>query len=308
MLLAACVMTACDTTADAPVARTTVDSVRTDTLGPLPVPLPPPPAWRMEEAGPLLAIAGVTPRTAIVLLPEYSDSTLHELPDRDIESLVPQAVELFSRHGKAGEAVLAEIQKRSEDGCVAWPRAEVRPPDGNLPRSWTVGLAEGVARELPLDSIESLTSADSARLAAEVTRLASIAPGDTATVLDGIPYVVRTARRFELDAQTRGLVALVGRRLASEATPLVEYVFLVAERPTGSSRATAWRIGHAERAIGAEETVETTDVLAGVLLGSDARPSLIVARDYGTSITFSLLERVSPGRWIVRWSSANATC
>lgn len=306
--LVAFVLASCDTapgTSDVPAP---VDSVRTDTLDAVSVPLPAPPRWRIEEAGPFLGVAGVTTRTAIVVLPEYADSTIHELGARDMSRMAPLPVELFARRGKVSNATMVDAQRMGTNACVEWPRAEVRIPDGAVAESWTVAFAAGYANAIPLDSIESLASADSARLAAEIARLVSMAPGDTSSALEGLPYVVRSARRFQLDDNTMAIAALAGRRLASEATPVAEHVFIVAERASDSPRAT-WRLAHSERAIGTEETVETMDVLAAVRLGDARRPSLIVSRDYGRSrISYSLLERVAPGRWTVRWGSAAVGC
>lgn len=154
-----------------------------------------------------------------------------------------------------------------------------------------------------MDSIETLTAPDSAVRAAEVARLASGAPGDTAGAFRGVPYVVRTARSFQIDEGVRGLAALVVRRMAIEANPLQEHLFMIAESPTDAPRAT-WRLAYTERVIGPEETVESIEVLAGVRLGSANRLSLVLGRDHGDGITYSLVERAGAGRWVLRWSSA----
>lgn len=279
----------------------------TDTLAPQLVPLPPPPAWRMEEAGPLLAVVGVTQRTAQLVLPEYADSTIAELPARDVAELVPLRVELFARGGRVGEGLLVEAQARASDGCYAWPRAEVRSPANGIVEPWTVALETGRAVAMPLDSIEALTPPDSARLAVEVARLASRAPGDTATAFYGLPYVVRMARRFTLDDETDVLVARAERRVATEAMPLAENLFLVAERERGEPRA-SWQLAYVERPIGTEVSVETTDVLAALRIGARRRPTLVVARDHGEGVTYGLIERVGAAEWRARWRSADASC
>ncbi|HLV25274.1 MAG TPA: hypothetical protein VKZ41_03095 [Gemmatimonadales bacterium] len=308
LVIALLAFAACDTSPDTPsIPPPPEDSVRTDTLGAVSVPLPAPPRWRIAEAGPFLGIAGVTTRTAVLVLPEYADSTLHELSARDPSRMAPLPVELFARRGKVSNATIVGAQSRGTDSCVEWPTAEVRLPDGNVSQSWTVAIAAGYATAIPLDSIESLASADSARLAAEVARLASMAPGDTATAFEGIPYVVRSARRFQLDDSTEGISALVVRRISSEAMPLAEHVFMVAERDRNRPRA-PWQLAYTERAIGTEESVQLMDVLAALRLGDSSRPSLVVARDFGSRVTYSLLERQAEGRWVVRWSSATVGC
>ncbi len=271
-----------------------------DTVSTLPVAPPPPPLWRADEAGPVLLVPGRVPRSAALVLPDLTDSTLAELRGRDLSSLAPLEVDLFARRGQVGTARLADVQARTDASCLAWPLSDLSAPAGGLVAPWTVALAAGRARALPLDSIETMAPADSARLAADLTRLASTAPNDTAAAFRGLPFVVRTARPFTLAGDTAAVASLVVRRLGSEANPLAEHLFLVAERAPGARR---WRLAHSERVTGPEETVETTEVLAALLLGPTARPSLVLLRDYGDGTTYALLERQG-GRWTVRWSSA----
>lgn len=276
---------------------------RTDTLAPRFAPLPPPPAWRMAEAGRLLAVMGTTPRTARLVLPEYADESISELGWWDVGVLVPLRVELFARQGRVGDGSLVGAQRRGAEGCPAWPSAELRSPSGEPTAPWTVGFAAGRASAVPMDSIETLAAPDSAVRAAEVARLASGAPNDSAGAFRGVPYVVRTAREFQVDENVRGLVALVVRRMAIEANPLQEHLFMIAESPADTPRA-VWRLAYSERVVGPEETVESVEVLAGVRLGRAGRLSLVLGRDHGDGVTYSLVERAGAGRWLLRWSSA----
>lgn len=296
-------MFACDTAPPPPPVVEEPLPPRMDSLAPRFVPLPPPPAWRMGEAGRLLAVMGATPRTARLVLPEYADGSISELTWWDAGSIVPLRVEVFARHGKVGEGSLVGVERRSVDGCPAWPSAELRSPSGEPTAPWKAGFTAGRAVAVPLDSIETLAAPDSAVRAAEVARLASGAPNDTAGAFRGVPYVVRAAREFQVDENVRGLVALVVRRMAIEANPLQEHLFMIAESPADTPRAT-WRLAYTERVVGPEETVETVEVLAGVRLGSAGRLTLVLGRDHGDGTTYSLVERAGAGRWVLRWSSA----
>src|SRR5688572_28381608 len=124
--------------------------------------------------GPLLLVAGEQ-REASAVFPSFSDSTLTDTTTFDTSILAGMDVDLFSRSGLAGRGRLRAVPARlGDDGCVAWPEAAVTITDSLASHAgWTVAFAAGRAHPLPLDSLESLTGADSARLTAEVSRLAS---------------------------------------------------------------------------------------------------------------------------------------
>jgi hypothetical protein len=160
---------------------------------------------------------------------------------------------------------------------------------------------------VPLDSIEGLASADSARLAAEVTRLAAALPGDTASAFRGIPFSVRTVRRFRAAPGVDALVAEIVRKVALEANAREEHLLLIAERDSGqlSGRYTP---AFSERTTGPEESVQSTDILAALALGEPPNLTLVARRDDGSGGSFALLERRGPRRWRVRWTSAYTAC
>jgi hypothetical protein len=160
---------------------------------------------------------------------------------------------------------------------------------------------------MPLDSIEALPRADSARLAAEAARLASSLPSDTAQSFRGIPFFVRTVRRFTIPPATPALVAEVVRRVNQEASPREEQIFIVAERDSTQPPG-RYTVAYYERSAGLEETVESTDVLAALLLGANHQPTLVLSRDDGDGVSYALLERTGPRTWRVRWTSAYAGC
>jgi hypothetical protein len=156
-----------------------------------------------------------------------------------------------------------------------------------------------------VDSIEMLASQDSARLAADLTRLASALPNDTAAALRGIPFSVRSAYRFAPVSGDTVVVAHIIRKLTIEANPLEEHILLIAERSSGES---SWRPAFYERTSGSEENVETVDVLAIVELAVAKRPALVLERSGDAVRAFSILERIGPRQWRVRWTSDYTAC
>jgi hypothetical protein len=191
---------------------------------------------------------------------------------------------------------------------VTWPEASVAITDSAAHAgAWTVGLTAGRAVPLVLDSLESLSGADSARLTADVARLASMAPDDTAAAFHGIPFFVRQVQRFRTQAGVEVLVASVIRRINQEANPREEQLLLVAERDGNRADARYVSVYH-ERVSGQEEAIETTDVLAAFSLGRDGAPALVLIRDYGDGSAYAMLTRSPAGEWHIGWSSAYAGC
>jgi hypothetical protein len=138
-----------------------------------------------------------------------------------------------------------------------------------------------------------------------MNRHASALPNDTARRLVGLPFVVRNLWRFKLADGTSVVAANLSRQINQEATPLQEHTFLIAERRSNDSTLAA---AYHERSYGAEETIESLDVLAAVALGTARQPALIVSRDFGDTNAFRILERMGPGRWRAAWSSPKRHC
>ena len=222
---------------------------------------------------------------------------------------------LFTRAGAAGQAraiVAAAAPPPDAAGdCTVWPMARLGPASGAdaVPR-WTVGFVGGRAAPIPLDSLEGLAGADSAALAAALSRAAAGLPGDTARRLRGLPFAVRSARRFSPEPGVETIVAVLARTLNQEATPFAEHVLLVAERATGGAGGAPLAAAYHERAVGSEETLESPEVHAAVRLGAagGGRPTLVLSRDYYEGSAYTLLEREAARRWRVRWTSAYRGC
>jgi hypothetical protein len=302
----------------------------TAAAAPLPQPhLPPParpparpPAWD-TTLGPVLAVRGASPAEAVLVFPHVTDSTLAETTQIETAMLRGRTVDLFNRSGRVGQARLDVVGASGAAGgdgvdgqCPSWPRATASRSDGGGGRGggtlalpgWSVAFLAGRVEPITLDSIEGLPAADSAKLAAEVTRLASALPHDTARAFRGIPFAVRTAYRFSPEPGVDAVAAEVVRTVPQEATPLREHILLIGERASGAP-GRRYRTVYSERASGLEERVETTEIVAAVRLkGAPPRPALVLARAGEVRTAYALLVRSPSGRWRVRWTSARTGC
>ena len=299
-------MVACDRSSPAVARKDTV------------VPVAPPPETTVvvkpeqstwdSTAGPALFVVGTSPGDATVIIPRFTDTTALDSAQFDLSRVRSLQVELFASGRRVGSArVSATTPPTQTDSCPRWPTARLEIPatDTATVRDWAVGFETGHAVAVPVDSIVGLPSADSARLAADIARIASALPGDTATLFRGLPFVVNTAWRMREPNGQVLVAAVVVRNVNQEANPRQERILLLAERDTTSS--SRYVPQYFERVMGLEETVQTTDLIAMVLLGADRRPTLIVARDAGHGLSFALIERIA-GKWQHRWSSAYSGC
>lgn len=260
-----------------------------------------------STAGPALFVVGATPSEAVVIVPRYTDTTALDSAQFDLGPLQTITIDLFAAGKRVGTARVAAASP-GPDSCKTWPRARLQPSteDTAAFRTWNVGFQSGHAAEVIVDSIEALPSPDSARLAADIARIASALPGDTAAMFRGLPFVVNKAWRARMPDGQLLVAAIVVRNVNQEANPRQERVLLIAERDTaaGPGRYTPL---YSERVTGLEETLETTDLVAMVLLGSERRPTLVITRDTGSGSSYAFIERLG-GRWRRRWASAYAGC
>jgi hypothetical protein len=257
----------------------------------------------------VLLIAAGTLTEASIVAPYVTDAALTDTTIIDREQLRDVAVDLFNRSGESGHGRIARvgaITMGPGSGCVAWPSA-VLTMEPLVSDAWHVGLAAGRATVLPLDSIDVLSGSDSARVVADITRLASALPDDTADTFRGLPFVIQQMRRFAPVAGVEALVAELARRISVEAAPREERLFLLAERRP-DSRDARYQILYHERDAGPEDTVEAIDVLAALRLDSSGTPILVRIHDVAKGNRFSVLERESGGVWRLSWMSAYAGC
>ena len=306
-MLALWLLVACERTEPAPGRKDTAAIV-----APPPetaIVRPPPTSTWDSSAGPALFVVGQTPTEATVIIGTHADSTTLDTARFDVDQMRAIELDLFAAGKRVGTArVGATVAPQRSDSCTTWPGATLATttPDSTTLASWTVGFQAGHAVEVPLDSIEGLSSADSSRIAAEIARIASALPGDTAAAFRGLPFVVTKAwRARSLNRQV--LLAVVVRNVNQEANPRQERLLLIAERDTGTSPTARYTPTYHERVAGLEETIETTDPIAMVLLGTERRPTLVVTRDGPKGAAYALIERID-GRWQRRWTSVYSGC
>jgi hypothetical protein len=246
-----------------------------------------------RSAGPLLLVAADAPSRAFIVVPDSATagSTLAAIPH-------PASVTLFSRGGTVQEAELPAV---ADSGLCTVASLNAAPP----PRPWNVGFIGGVVSPLPIDSIETLSRSDSASLVVWMNRLASGIPNDSAGRFAGLPFVVRNIWRFTLPSGQQAVVSNLSRQINQEASPLSESTFLVAERPASD---TTFSTEYYERSFGAEETLQSRDVLAGALIGANRNPALVIVRDFGDATAYGIIERGDDSKWRARWSSARRRC
>jgi hypothetical protein len=189
-----------------------------------------------------------------------------------------------------------------EEECAVWPAVV---PSADVTRDWTVAFQRGVSTPISLHPIETLTSADSARLAAQITRLAAALPNDTTRAFRGLPFVIRAAHAFTPGEGVESVVAEIVRRVNVEANPREETLLLIAERDSASG---GWRVAYSERASGDEIRVERATPLAAVKLGAAALPTVVLERAGADWIAYALVQRQRDGRWRETWRSAYSSC
>jgi hypothetical protein len=295
---------------------------RVDTATPAPPATPPavsleaPPTSGWDPAaGPVLLVAGGRPDAAIVVFPEVQGEHAAAELQFDTTALRGAAVTLVSRAGTTATATLGErAAPGEEDDCVGWPmlRVVARSSPSGIPPSWTVGMVGVRVEPFPLDSVGSLTAADSAALVAEVARLASTVPvRSDAARLRGHPFSVQDVRRFRIAPGVDAIVARVVRGVHQEANPLEERTLFIAERDSArrqEQRAGRYTLVFHERAVGQEETLEGTEILAALTPQGTSRPMLLVARESEAGVRYAIVERAGPRNWRVKWTSAVVRC
>lgn len=262
-----------------------------------------------STVGPIMLARGASAANALVVFPDYSDSTVPDTLQLDASTLRGDSVELVGRDGAIGVApvISAGTKEWAGDECVEWPTATLGLVDTSRAAGWTIGFVQQHVTPVALDSLDGMSGADSARLAADLTRLASALPDDTSKTFRGIPFSVRYAFRFQPAPGIEAIVADLVRRLNQEASPLEQHTLLIAERSSTTPEA-PFRVAYHERAGGLEEAIETTDVLAVLRLSSPPHVELVVLREGQDTNAYSIMERGTDGSWRVRWTSVHTGC
>lgn len=261
--------------------------------------------WR-DENGPVLAVAGDSAGIAILVLPALDTPRTSVA---DIDSLRDLEIDLFSTRGRVGSGKLRprSIPAPTDEECAEWPTAQLVQRGSTRPARWNVGLATGSAIALAMDSLAGMHQPDSARLAAEIAKLASVMPNDTAPMFRGLPFRVQNAYRVQPTPGVFVIVATVIRTINQEANARTEHLLLVAEQDRNAPGAKL-QTRYFERVSGPEESTETIDILAALMLGPEERPTIILGRSDDSGTAFALLERSSTGVWTLQWSSPYTDC
>jgi hypothetical protein len=240
------------------------------------------PADWVSELGPVLVVPSDTEQTGVVLFPATPSQQLIEAAPLTLLS-------------PAGELTRTTASLVVSDSQVCGEAPTIR-IGGEATAAWSVGLRARAAVPLKMDSIEALTSSDSARLVAALARLASAVPTVRASRFSGLPFVVLSARRFNV-AGTHTVLAHLMRRLPQEASPLQEHSFVVGER-SATSAGDAYALTYHQRSEGTEETADHYDVLTAARAG--ANTFLVLSREQDARTVYEILERGNTG-WRSRW-------
>lgn len=305
--MGALLLSACERQRNVPPIDSSVP-LRPATLGPAPTPSAT--TWD-ARLGPVLLIGSSSPETATVVVGDSSRAGADTITEREAIAIRSTPAVLIGRGDSVQVAILQEVRSaRGEDDseCTGWPlwRITSGHPGGSL-ASWSVGFVGAAVQPVRMDSIESLTRADSARLTAEVTRLASTLSAGGGDRFVGLPFTVTSLWRFHAGPGVEGVIANLVRHINQEARPFEERTLIIAERDS-TRRDERFTLSYADRSQGAEETVESRDVLALARSTPDAQPMLVLGRDYGDGMAYALIQRDPSGRWREKWHSPRGHC
>lgn len=277
------------------------DSTRASSHSPVVTGLSSESGWDLT-AGPFIVIPASKDSTeAALILPGLTDSSLALTAHFELGALKNTPLDLFNLQGLIGTSTLDVVsQSVDPSGCLNWPRGRLV---NSIPGGWKVGLEKGRAIGIRLSSMEGMQGQDSARLIGDVLSIATHLT-DGGTAFRGIPFFVRNAYRLETPALSV-VVAEIVRKINEEANPREEHLLLLGERPTGERD---YHLAFHVRSAGAEESLETSDVLAAFTLVKSGRPAMAATFDYEDGGKIGLLERISRNEWKLVWRSAYSGC
>lgn len=261
--------------------------------------------------GPVLLVAGPTPDVATIVVGDSSRSGADTVTEREAIAIRSTPALLLGRSDSVQLGILQEAhvgKNEDETECTGWPTWRIAGAHaGSTLAPWSIGFVGTTVQPVRMDSIENLSRADSARLAAEVTRLASTLPSTGSERFTGLPFTVTTLWRFRAGPGVEGVAANLVRHVNEEARPSEERTLVIAERDS-SHRDERFTLAYYDRSQGSEETVESRDILALARAAPDAQPMLILARDYGDGMAYAIIQRDPSGRWREKWRSARGHC
>lgn len=237
-----------------------------------------------SELGQLLVVPSDSGNSAVVIFPDFPSPRL----------VASAPLTLLSAGGDTAIA-RGQLVATESDQCGGAPLVHL---SDSVTTPWSIGLLRRRVATLRMDSIEALPSADSARLAGDLARMASALTANEDSRFSGLPFAVLGAHRIDEEAR-QTVIAHVVRRLPQEAAPLEQHILVVAERPRASANA-VWTSVYTQRSEGSEETAEHFTVLAAVRAAD--RTLILLARDQLEQTRYEILERSPGGGWRSRWS------
>ena len=237
------------------------------------------------ELGSLLAVAGDSDRSAVVIVPATLTST----------GVAASQLRLFRLAGDSATLVRGTLVPADTSGCEATLNLAGQVPDG-----WSIAMTSDNVVPLRPDSIESLAPRDSGALAAAIARVAP-PPGTAPSRFDGLPMRVLKAYRYHVDGRTV-VVATTLRRIPQEATPLEQRSLLVLE--AADDRSSFAPAVYTLRSEGTEDTAEHFTPLAVVRSGP--RTFVIIEREQENGSRYEIVERDATGGWRLVWSYDSA--
>ena len=176
------------------------DAARTDSAGTTTtkdVPAATTDAGWVDEVGRLLVVPADSDDAGVILFPR--------LPTASLVSSLP-----LTLVSSAGTTSVARVALVESDSAVCGEASTLRFVTPNA-SPWTVGVAGTSLATLTTDSIEGIAPADSARLVATISRLASSIPA-AGSRFTALPFVVLSARSFEAHGRST-VMAHLRRRL-----------------------------------------------------------------------------------------------
>jgi hypothetical protein len=261
--------------------------------------------------GPVLLVGGATPDLATVVVGDSARTGADTITQREAIAIRSTPATLVGRGDSVQLGILQAVHSsKGEDDseCTGWPTWAIESArSGGTLAPWSVGFVGASVQPIRMDSIESMSRVDSARLAADVTRLASTLPTSSGDRFTGLPFTVTSLWRFHAGPGAEGIVTNLVRHINQEARPFEERTLIIAERDS-SRREERFTLAYFDRSQGAEETVESRDVLALARPTLDAQPMLVLGRDYGDGMSYALVQRDPSGRWREKWHSPRGHC
>jgi hypothetical protein len=184
------------------------------------------------------------------------------------------------------------------EGCV---EAALEPAP---PAAWGAGIIGGDVQSVAVDSLGSIPRADSTSLTRVLFRLSSAIPNAKGGRFAGLPFSLVSLWRFRTPEGRLAIVGTTRRQINQEDSPLEERTLIVAEGQSIDSL----QVVYSARSTGAEETVDSSELLAALQMAGSSSMDLVIAHDYGGQSAYSLIERKAAGQWRLRWESRKLSC